>query len=99
MRRNPATLELSAISIAEMAIKHNKGNLNLRGEDVLEGVRRFNITVLSWNAEHAFQLFNMAQHHGDPFDRQIIAQALAEDLPVITPDPAFSLYRGLKVIW
>jgi PIN domain nuclease of toxin-antitoxin system len=34
----------------------------------------------------------------DPFDRQIIAQALAEDLAVVTPDEAFHLYNGLKVV-
>lgn len=34
-----------------------------------------------------------------PFDRLIIAQALAEDLPIVTPDPAFDLYTGLKTIW
>jgi PIN domain nuclease of toxin-antitoxin system len=38
-------------------------------------------------------------HHTDPFDRQIIAQALAESIPVVTPDEKFSLYKGLKIIW
>ncbi|HUC74393.1 MAG TPA: hypothetical protein VMS04_03850 [Vicinamibacterales bacterium] len=37
--------------------------------------------------------------HADPFDRQIIAQALAENVPVVTPDEAFDLYEGLTVIW
>jgi len=38
-------------------------------------------------------------HHADPFDRQIIAQALIEDVPVVTPDEAFRLYDGLTVLW
>jgi PIN domain nuclease of toxin-antitoxin system len=38
-------------------------------------------------------------HHADPFDRQIIAQALAEDVPVVTSDEAFGVYAGIRVIW
>jgi PIN domain nuclease of toxin-antitoxin system len=34
----------------------------------------------------------------DPFDRQIIAHASAEKIPVVTPDERFRLYRGLKLI-
>jgi PIN domain nuclease of toxin-antitoxin system len=45
------------------------------------------------------QLFDLPVHHGDPFDRQIIAQALVEEIPIVTADEAFRLYHGLKVIW
>jgi PIN domain nuclease of toxin-antitoxin system len=41
----------------------------------------------------------LALHHTDPFDRQIIAQALQERIPVVTPDAKFSLYEGLQVLW
>jgi PIN domain nuclease of toxin-antitoxin system len=41
----------------------------------------------------------MPTHHADPFDRQIIAQALVEKVPGVTPDEAFTRYEGLKVIW
>jgi PIN domain nuclease of toxin-antitoxin system len=37
--------------------------------------------------------------HRDAFDRQIIAQALSEDMPVLTPETRFGLYKGLKVLW
>jgi len=33
------------------------------------------------------------------FDRQIIAQALSEKIPVVTLDEKFRLYGGLKIIW
>ncbi|HYA62797.1 MAG TPA: hypothetical protein VED66_06310 [Candidatus Sulfotelmatobacter sp.] len=42
---------------------------------------------------------NHQLHYADSFDRQIIAQALAEGMPVVTPDELFRLYQGLKVIW
>lgn len=38
-------------------------------------------------------------HHRDPFDRQIIAQAMAEEIPVMTTDRAFGAYKGLEMIW
>jgi PIN domain nuclease of toxin-antitoxin system len=34
----------------------------------------------------------------DPFDRQVIAQALVENVPVVTPDESFNLSDGLKVV-
>jgi PIN domain nuclease of toxin-antitoxin system len=57
------------------------------------------IGVIPYNAAHAFELLELPLHHRDPFDRQIIAQALCEDIPVITPDPQFSLYKGLRIVW
>lgn len=41
----------------------------------------------------------MFQHHADPFDRMIIAQALAEEIPIVTSDSQFKLYRDVEVIW
>ena len=41
----------------------------------------------------------LAWHHTDPFDRQILAQALAEDIPVVTSDEVFALDPGVRVIW
>jgi PIN domain nuclease of toxin-antitoxin system len=35
----------------------------------------------------------------DPFDRQIIAQALSEEIPIVTSDDEFRLYEELQVIW
>lgn len=92
-------LELSAISLAELAIKAALGKLTLSDTDVRQVIEDLNIRVLPYTAEHAFQLFSVPLHHGDPFDRQIIAQALSEDIPVVSPDQKFKLYEGLKIIW
>jgi PIN domain nuclease of toxin-antitoxin system len=54
---------------------------------------------LPYAAEHAFRLFDLPTQHADPFDRQIIAQALVENVPVVTPDESFNHYEGLKVVW
>jgi PIN domain nuclease of toxin-antitoxin system len=43
-------------------------------------------------AEHAAAAGQLPMHHRDPFDRMIIAQAIAEELTVVTPDEKFPLY-------
>jgi len=45
------------------------------------------------------EFFDLPLHHSDPFDRKIIIQALFEDIPVVTCDQKFHLYKGLRVIW
>ena len=92
-------LELSAISLAEIALKAALGKLRLSDAMARQAVQDLDIRVLPYTPDHAFCLFGLPRHHGDPFDRQIIAQALAEKIPVVTPDEKFGLYEGLKLIW
>jgi PIN domain nuclease of toxin-antitoxin system len=99
MQNSQARLELSAISLSEIAIKQALGKLDFSANDVRVGIADLKLRVLPYTADHAFQLFNMPQHHRDPFDRQIIAQALAEDVPLVSSDETFDLYKGLQVIW
>lgn len=91
--------ELSAVSLSEIAIKNAIGKLTLPWESVLSGIADLQIRVIPYGISHARSLFSLPLHHRDPFDRQIIAQALAENIPVVTSDPKFSLYHGLSVIW
>ena len=97
--REDTVREISAISISEIAIKHGRGKLNFSGEDVRQSLEDLRTRILPYNADHAFALYGMPLHHADPFDRQIIAQAMAEEIPVVTPDRAFRLCRGLRVVW
>ena len=92
-------LELSAVSLSEIAIKTALGKLRLSADVARQAVADLGIRILPYTANHAFQLFDLPLHHGDPFDRQIIAQALSEKIPIVTCDEKFSLYRGLKLIW
>jgi PIN domain nuclease of toxin-antitoxin system len=98
--QNPGnTLEVSAVSISEIAIKVRVGKLDFSALTLQQALDNLAIDILPYSAEHAFKLFELPLHHRDPFDRQIIAQALYEDTPVLTPDPKFGLYRGIKVLW
>jgi PIN domain nuclease of toxin-antitoxin system len=97
---NPGNiLELSSVSLAEIAIKTTLGKLKLSSTIARQAVEDLGIRILPYTAEHAFHLFQLPLHHGDPFDRQIITQALVEKIPVATPDEKFGLYDGLKVLW
>jgi PIN domain nuclease of toxin-antitoxin system len=92
-------LEASAVSLGEIAIKSGLGKLRFPAASLREALRDLSIRILPYTAEHAFFMFDLPLHHRDPFDRQIIAQALAEKIPVVTPDHAFRLYKGLKSMW
>lgn len=93
------TRELSSISLTEVAIKKSLGKLNISAENARQAIQDMDVRILPFNAEHAFRLFELPTHHRDPFDRQIIAQALSEDIPVVTSDEKYGLYQGLKLIW
>ena len=98
--RNPNNIrELSTVSLAEIAIKSSLGKLQLSEAILRQAMQALDIRVLPYTAEHALHLFGLPLHHGDPFDRQIIAQALSEKISVVTLDEKFSLYGGLKIIW
>ena len=99
LRKGNAVREISSVSLAEIAVKQTRGKLTFVKTDAMAGVADLQLRVLPYTAEHAFRLFDLPTHHVDPFDRQIIAQALVENVPVVTPDEAFRLYQGLKVVW
>jgi PIN domain nuclease of toxin-antitoxin system len=92
-------LEISAISITEIAIKLSAGKLAFTAEILSQAMQDLGIRILPFGADHALQLFDLPLHHRDPFDRQIIAQALVEKIPIVTPDTQFKKYAGLRVIW
>ena len=98
--QNPENvLELSTISITEIAVKSALDKLKLSADATQRAIQDLDIRVTSYTIEHALRLFAVPLHHRDPFDRQIISQALCEQVPVVTPDEKFQLYKGLKVIW
>ena len=92
-------LEVSTISLAEIAIKAAVGKLAFSEATVRQALNELDIRILAYTAEHAFQLFALPLRHRDPFDRQIIAQALVEKVAVVTPDRQFGGYEGVKVLW
>jgi PIN domain nuclease of toxin-antitoxin system len=94
--RNPDNMILlSAASIWEIGAKYALGKLPLIMPPHLCMPRYLasqRITILSLTLEHALHAHQLPPHHRDPFDCMILAQATAEQIPIMTADNAFGLY-------
>ena len=88
------TVFVSHACIWEIAIKTSIGKLNVTlSLPELEASHEKNGFVELPTCFHHFgALINLPQHHQDPFDRLIIAQAISENYTVISHDPKFKLY-------
>ena len=82
---------VSAASVWEAEIKAAAGRLELTG-DLLRGVKDSDLTELPISFEHGRKAARLPRHHGDPFDRVLIAQAQLEGLTIATRDAAFTAY-------
>ncbi len=94
-------LILSVASLWEIAIKTSLGKLELlRSFDQLitTQLEENEVKVLPIELNHLSEVIKLPFHHRAPFDRIIIAQSMAEELPVITSDAAFQRYP-ISVIW
>ncbi len=98
----PANRKLVSIaSCWEIAIKAGLNKLKLT-----ESAARFlaielpknNFELLPISLAHATAVEDLLPHHRDPFDRLLIAQALADGLPVLTHDVQFDAY-GVRRLW
>jgi len=92
-------LLFSVVSEAEVAIKSRIGKLALKRDELALICANASITSYPLRLNHTDRLFELPIHHKDPFDRLIISTALSDDLAVISCDPEFRKYKGLKVIW
>ena len=93
---DPATtLLLSAASSWEIAIKYRLGELPLPrppAEYVPDRMRLSGVTSLPIDHMHALRVADLPDHHDDPFDRLIVAQAQELSIPVVTADRQLSAY-------
>ena len=95
LRSGETALLLSAASSWEIAIKWTVGRLPLPrppADYVPDRMRRLGITGLAVSHAHALRTAALPPHHRDPFDRLLVAQAQADDLPIVTVDRAFEAY-------
>jgi PIN domain nuclease of toxin-antitoxin system len=90
---------MSSVSLTEIAVKTNLGKLNISAEMARQAMHDMDIRILPFTADHAFRVFELVPYHRDPFDRQIIAQALVEQIAIVTPDKQFKKYQEVRVLW
>ena len=92
---------LSLVSVWEMQIKARLGKLNLRVplENIIRDQQQTNaVQLLPIMLDHILALDNLPNHHKDPFDRLLIAQAQVEQMSLITKDPQIAQYP-VTVVW
>ncbi|WP_373541103.1 type II toxin-antitoxin system VapC family toxin [Chamaesiphon sp.] len=92
---------VSIVSIWEIAIKYRIGKLNLEVpfDDFIDRqIDPNGIQLLDIKLEHLKRVSPLPLHHRDPFDRLLIAQAIVEDLLIISADWVFSLYP-VRLMW
>lgn len=99
---DPRNMKLvSMVSCWEIAIKCGSGKLKL-GEPsssfLPREISRNNFETLAIELPHVVGVESLPSHHGDPFDRLLISQALCDGLTVLSADAAFDQY-GVKRIW
>ncbi len=88
---------VSAVSIAEMAIKTGLGKLSLPVSP-MELCRRLGFDLLDLHAAAAERLLTLPALHRDPFDRLLIAQALAGDLQLVSGDDRVLAYPDVRLL-
>ena len=85
---------LSVASLWEMSIKISLNKLSIEGhfDDIHAFMVKNVVELLPIGFDHLSELKNLPFHHRDPFDRLIIAQAIAANFTVLTLDKHFQAY-------
>jgi PIN domain nuclease of toxin-antitoxin system len=92
---------VSAASAWEIATKYRLGKLPLAQvlvEDFVPRVAAAGYILLSISAEHALRAGRLPADHKDPFDRMLAAQAIDEDLPLLSSDEQLDVF-GVRREW
>jgi PIN domain nuclease of toxin-antitoxin system len=99
---DPANVRIFSLAGAwEMAIRVGLGKLTLQHSlsDMLRRQAEINkISLMRVTVEHIVHVATLPPHHRDPFDRMIAAQALFEQLPIVSADAIFDAY-GVTRLW
>ena len=85
----------------EIGIKHALGKLDLPlpfDELFPNRLEALGFKMLPIMHLHLYRMIRLPRHHGDPFDRLLIAQALSEGFTIVSQDPHFPGYR-VPILW
>ena len=91
---------ISAATLWEIAIKVGKGRLPLSKPFRVwmdTAIADLALTLLPITLDHAERQSVLPRHHGDPFDRLLISQALVEGIPIVGDDTVFDTYGVLRI--
>ena len=83
---------VSAATAWEIAIKRAIGKLDFPADRLSEILAEAGIAPLAVTVDHAILACDLPRHHGDPFDRMLVAQACLEGMTLISVDPLVRAY-------
>jgi PIN domain nuclease of toxin-antitoxin system len=89
---------VSAASVWEIAIKARLGKIDADVDAVASAIESSGFLELPVRGAHAARVAKLPDHHNDPFDRLLVAQALVEPLRLITADAGLARYSDLVVV-
>jgi PIN domain nuclease of toxin-antitoxin system len=102
IRNEKTPVFVSAINLWEMGIKFKTGKLP-EAQPLVTGwfemVTLLQFGDLAFDSRHAVEAGRLEWEHRDPFDRALAAQALVENLTLITRDAAFATFPDVKTLW
>ena len=94
---------VSAAALWEIAMKASSGKLSAPeglGEGLSLELEEAGFRLLSVEARHAEEVYQLPRVHADPFDRMMIAQCRLEKMTAVTRDPAWSDRRyEIATLW
>ena len=93
---------VSSVSAYEIMNKHRLGKLpeySSLAKNYLNIINSFGANELPIRTVHAHYAGKMEWEHRDPFDRLLAAQAVSENLTIITSDTVFNSLPGLNILW
>lgn len=94
-------LYLSVVSGWELAIKLGNGKLTLNApldQFIAKWMAAYHLAPLPIQMPHALSVAKLPNHHKDPFDRLLIAQAQIEGMTIVSADSQFASY-GVPILW
>ncbi len=90
---------VSAVSAYEILYKRDRDlALQRMPEDLQQALTTSDFAWLSITARHAAAAARLPRHHGDPWDRILLAQAVAEDAALLTADTRMKAYEA-RIVW
>jgi len=92
---------VSVVTIWEIAIKYPLRKTSAPPFSARDGIAHFaraGFTLLEVKPEHAVAVETLPLHHGDPFDRLLVAQALTEPLRLVTADKRLTAYSNTVML-
>jgi PIN domain nuclease of toxin-antitoxin system len=91
------SIYVSSVSIWEIAIKARLGKIQADPELLIKKIEASGFIELAVLYVHALEVAKMPMHHADPFDRLLVAQAIRENLSLLTTDARLPQYSSLVI--